>query len=141
MQRFRGGLVSKAHRRLYHSTLGLRVIKQKKSHERFELRARNAPPWPYFYHLLLRSHYHIVQEFGFRVSGFGFRGSGWKRTRHEMTGFRVVGLGFQVSGFGFRVSGFGFRGYGAGRRQCHIVSSSSSLLSSLEMSDTKNYEP
>ena len=30
MQRFRGGLVFKAHRRVYHSTLGLRVIKKKK---------------------------------------------------------------------------------------------------------------
>jgi len=30
MQRFRGGLVFKAHRLLYHSTLGLRVIKKKK---------------------------------------------------------------------------------------------------------------
>ena len=30
VQRFRGGLVFKAHRRLYHSTLGLRVIKKKK---------------------------------------------------------------------------------------------------------------
>ena len=30
MQRFRGGLVFKAHRHLYHSTLGLRVIKKKK---------------------------------------------------------------------------------------------------------------
>jgi len=29
-QRFRGGLVFKAHRLLYHSTLGLRVIKKKK---------------------------------------------------------------------------------------------------------------
>jgi len=29
--RFRGGLVFKAHRRLYHSTLGLRVIKKKKN--------------------------------------------------------------------------------------------------------------
>jgi len=28
--RFQGGLVFKAHRLLYHSTLGLRVIKQKK---------------------------------------------------------------------------------------------------------------
>ena len=31
MQRFRGGLVLKAHRLLYHSTLGLRVIKKKKN--------------------------------------------------------------------------------------------------------------
>ena len=30
VQRFRGGLVFKAHRLLYHSTLGLRVIKMKK---------------------------------------------------------------------------------------------------------------
>ena len=30
MKRFRGGLVSKAHRWSYHSTLGLRVIKKKK---------------------------------------------------------------------------------------------------------------
>ena len=29
MQRFRGGLVFKAHKLLYHSTLGLRVIKKK----------------------------------------------------------------------------------------------------------------
>jgi len=34
VQRFRGGLVFKAHRLLYHSTLGLRVIKQKgKEHD------------------------------------------------------------------------------------------------------------
>jgi len=31
MKRFRGGLVVKAHRLLYHSTLGLRVMKKKKS--------------------------------------------------------------------------------------------------------------
>ena len=30
VQRFRGGLVFKAHRLLYHSILGLRVIKKKK---------------------------------------------------------------------------------------------------------------
>ena len=29
--RFRGGLVFKAHRRLYHSTLGLKVIKKNKN--------------------------------------------------------------------------------------------------------------
>ena len=31
VQRFRGGLVFKAHRLLYHSTLGLRAIKKKKT--------------------------------------------------------------------------------------------------------------
>jgi len=30
VERFRGGLALKAHRLLYHSTLGLRVIKKKK---------------------------------------------------------------------------------------------------------------
>ena len=33
VQRFRGGLVFKAHRLLYHSTLGLRVIKKKKEEQ------------------------------------------------------------------------------------------------------------
>jgi len=33
VQQFRGGLVFKAHRRVYHSTLGLRVIKKKKKLE------------------------------------------------------------------------------------------------------------
>ena len=32
MKRFRGGLVFKAHRLLYHSTLGLRVIKKRRRH-------------------------------------------------------------------------------------------------------------
>ena len=34
MERFRGGLVLKAHRPLYHSTLGSRVIKKKKKYPR-----------------------------------------------------------------------------------------------------------
>jgi len=36
VQRFRGGLVVKAHRLLYHSTLGLRVIKKKNIDLEFE---------------------------------------------------------------------------------------------------------
>ena len=40
--RFRGGLAFKAHRLLYHSTLGLRVIKKKK---KLEAR-RHSPPKP-----------------------------------------------------------------------------------------------
>jgi len=34
MQRFRGGLVFKAHRLVYHSTLGLRVIKKHHAEQR-----------------------------------------------------------------------------------------------------------
>ena len=43
MKRFRGGLVFKAHRLLYHSTLGLRVIKKKKKVrlEHCDLRSRH----------------------------------------------------------------------------------------------------
>ena len=48
MLRFRGGLVFKAHRRFYHSTLGLRVIKQKKKYlEASEREADGADPRGY----------------------------------------------------------------------------------------------
>ena len=47
-QRFRGGLECKAHGRLYHSTLGLRVIKKKKrsvdGRERGGSRRKRTPP-------------------------------------------------------------------------------------------------
>ena len=36
LQRFRGGLVFKAHRLLYHSTLGLSVINKKKARNLFD---------------------------------------------------------------------------------------------------------
>jgi len=39
VKRFRGGLVFKAHRLLYHSTLGLRVIKKKKKRSSFVVQA------------------------------------------------------------------------------------------------------
>ena len=70
MNRFRGGLVSKAHRLLYHSTLGLRVIKKKKKHVSSMLLTREgrscAPPG-------------VALVCGVRVLGsihwcFGFRG-------------------------------------------------------------------
>jgi len=41
VQRFRGGLVFKDHRLLYHSTLGLRVIKKKKKKRRLH----HTPPY------------------------------------------------------------------------------------------------
>ena len=37
VQRFRGGLALKAHRLLYHSALGLRVIQKKKYHDEVAL--------------------------------------------------------------------------------------------------------
>ena len=76
MKRFRGGLVFKAHRLLYYSTLGSRVITKKK---RFG-----------------------IQGLGLLVWGLGMRMQGlWCRVQGP--GFRVQGLGFRVQGSGFRV--------------------------------------
>jgi len=58
---------------VYHSTLGLRVIKKKRR----------------------RSSWFGVEGFGFRVLGFGFRVCGF--------GFRVLGSGFRMKGLGLRV--------------------------------------
>ena len=59
MKQFRGGLVFKAHRLVYHSTLGLRVIKKKKKKKKtgFEPRLEmathatptRAPNRPHFF--------------------------------------------------------------------------------------------
>ena len=46
VQRFRGGLVSKVHRLVYHSTLGLRVIKKKKKKKRQPRATQRPPPGP-----------------------------------------------------------------------------------------------
>ena len=86
MQRFQGGLVFKTHKLLYHSTLGLREIKER---EGSGTRVK-----------------HQGRQEGFRVSGFGITGPGFRVSGFE---FRVSGFGFQVSGFGVRVPGFGFQ--------------------------------
>jgi len=44
VKRFRGGLVFEAHRLLYHSTLGLRVINKKKVASCFRIRASKGGP-------------------------------------------------------------------------------------------------
>jgi len=52
------------------------------------------------------------------------------------------GLGSKVCGKGFGVGGVGSKVQGVGRRVwANQASSSSLLLSSLELSDTKAYEP
>jgi len=79
-----GGLVFKAHRLLYHSTLGLRVLKKKK-----KVRLR--------FGFAFRS-----PGFRFRVSGFVLRVSGFG------LGFRTPRFGFRGSGSGLRTV------YGAG---------------------------
>jgi len=76
-----GGLVFKAHRLVYHSTLGLRVMKKKKS-------------------LGFR-----VSGSRFRVPGCGFKVSGlgdWV----QGFGFLFSGSRFRVLGFWFKVWGF-----------------------------------
>jgi len=81
--RFRGGLVFKAHRLLYHSTLGLRVIKKK-------------------------VHGCTIARFAFRESGLGCQVSG-ATFRVSGAGCRVKDFGFRVQGFGCMVSGVEFR--------------------------------
>ena len=78
MKRFRGGLVFKAHRLVYHSTLGLGVTKKKKEDTcRRGVAFRNAA------------------FIGSRVQGSGF----WVKG----SGFTVQALGFRVEGLGLRV--------------------------------------
>jgi len=78
VQRCRGGLVFKAHRLLYHSTLGLRVI-QKMKEETPSARA----------------------GFGLKVQGPGYEvGLGFR-----VKGFGVWDLGLRVSGLGVKVWG------------------------------------
>ena len=86
MERFQEGLVFKAHRLLYHSALGLRIIKKQKKFN-FAAMSNSA---------LFR-----VWGSGSRVQGSGLRVQG--------RGFRVQGSGFRVQGSGFRVQGSGFR--------------------------------
>ena len=77
---------------MYHSTLGGRVIRNKKR--------AGTGRWCLIQGLC----------FTFKGSGFGFKVLGL-RLWVSGFGFRVLGFGFLVSGFGFRVSGFGFSGF------------------------------
>jgi len=92
---------------VYHSTLGVTVIKKEGVHLVLDVFGKGSlvhdkvlgpdrcvlPPCIRYSVFGIR-----VSAFGFRISGFGFRVS-------------VSGFGFRYSGFGFRVSvsGFGFR--------------------------------
>jgi len=96
-QRFRGGLVFKAHRLLYHSTLGLRVIKKKRKAYR------------------------------------------WLGPR-ESVGISLCPYGWPTVGcFGGCTRGLCTKFLWSPR--CGCPPSSSLLLSSLELSGTKVYEP
>ena len=49
VQRFRGGLVFKAHRLLYHLTLGLREIKKKRRTRLRSFSSSSPPSWSSYY--------------------------------------------------------------------------------------------
>ena len=118
MQRFRGELVFKAHRLLYHSTLGLRVIRKNKkfrvSSFRFAAQGFGVGGW--WLGLGGESIWFRVSGFGFRVEGEEFMVSGFvlhcaeeRLAEPSFSGFRVWGFGSRVSGFGSRVQDSGFR--------------------------------
>jgi len=100
--------VCKAHRLLYHSTLGCRVIKKKTIRPTVPGRVASAGVGVWGF--LVR-----VSGSGFRVPGsvFGFRDVGCmsRRAHVQLSRPRVAsaGVGVRVSGFGIGVSGFGFR--------------------------------
>ena len=101
MKRFRGGLIFKAHRRVYHSTLGLRVMKKKKLFGGLGIEI----------YLGLR-----VSKLGsgFRSSGFRVQGAGSSAPWAPSPGpAAVCALAVIVSGVGLRVgvpgAGVGFR--------------------------------
>ena len=114
MKRFRGGLVFKAHRLLYHSTLGSRVIKKKKQVDRVAVACRGDVGAAKVenravvaLHLVLCSGFEVL---GFGGSGVGLMGKGvgfrdstltppHTQAHHASDSARV----FQVDGVRFRV--------------------------------------
>ena len=88
-----------------------------------------------------------VQGSGSRVQGSGFRVQGpGSRVQDSVfsvqcSEFRVQGAGCRVQCSVFSVQGLGFRVQGSGFRVLCETLSSFLLLSSLELSDTKVYEP
>ena len=75
VQRFRGGLVFKAHRLLYHSTLGLRGTKKEKEERAWHLHEWTDPPQRRVLGVLL---YNCVFK---RESGLLYRGTSPTRKR------------------------------------------------------------
>jgi len=117
VQRFRGGLVFKTHRLLYHSTVGLRVIKKEREYPRCwtgwprRSRAQRSPAERDFFidNLVVRIHSInvMIRWTGLAPWGFEFPFPGSLTSTfldHLQPPFT-----FSVSRFGFRVQGSGFR--------------------------------
>ena len=105
VQRFRGGLVSKAHRLCVSLNSRLESKKEEEEKDNRLWRAREAHRDEGRAALCEARgpNFHLVLGFGlscFGLSGFGFRVSGF--------GLRVSGFGFQVLGFGFQVWSLAF---------------------------------
>ena len=96
MKQFRGGLVFKVHRLLYHSTLGSKVIKKKVM---FSTRYLRSALSSYAFRI-------GVWCFGFRIWCLGCRVRGL-RCRIWGVGFSVWGQECKVSGVVRRISGLG----------------------------------
>jgi len=82
VKRFRGGLVFKAHRLVYHSTLGLRVIKKKKKKKKKLPRPPLGPRRPARVALHPKSDVGHITTFGTYYDPFGtyydpFSGQSW----------------------------------------------------------------
>jgi len=105
VKRLRGGLVFKAHRLVYHSTLGLRVIKKKKKFRRRGSVAASHQPAEVGQIVFVncRDLYHTSPDSGERQYELRI----WKRRydRGWVSGFVVWCVGFQ--GLWFGVWGFG----------------------------------
>ena len=122
-KRFRGGLVSKANRLVYHSTLGLGAIKKKEEEGRA---CRRNTPGPPLSPAVPRTYQQEKSVYSgtkaacvlFQGVPVSFQGVPvsfqvapvrFKLSPFRFSGFGFRGSGFRVSGFGFRVSSFGFR--------------------------------
>jgi len=94
VQRFRGGLVFKAHRLVYHSTLGLRVIKKKKA---CQGSGTKSTTWSSSSRQTTPSSRLGAYEL---VQGGPFDGGGWRveNVRCTVYGVRVQGAGCRVQG-------------------------------------------
>ena len=116
MKRFQGGLVFKAHRPLYHSVLGSRVIKKKKKY-----RGASAGP----------AHRHSLPVW--REAGPANHHDDKVDSVEQVVNKELSLLGGRPARIVARRS--------KSRIPFPSFSSSSLLLPSLELSDTKDYEP
>ena len=143
MKRFQGELVCKAHRRVYHSTLGSRV-KELKKYRRLTSRLAAR----YLICRLNRLHRGARGwNSGFRVWGVSLKPTlpGGRvqnlQFRVQGVGCRVFGVRFGCPGFGIRDSGFGIRDSGFGIRDSGTHLSAASTVCPPPILPCPNFPP